>query len=252
MLDGDNLRHGLNGNLGLRRRGPDRERPPGRRGRPAVRRRRGDRHRAPDQPVRRLTGTASAPATTRPASASSRSSWTPRSRSASAGTPRASTSRPGPASSPTSPELTIPYEAPTRPDLVLGPGLAPDAAARQISAMLEEDQGGNEHGSGTGRAREPDLTVHRRRRSGVDDRDRDRPLVFATGRRRHRRRDGSAAASAASTTTRRSSPSTTTTTTAPRRRPTTTTTPRPALAAAPAARAARAEPATTGGSSQRE
>jgi adenylyl-sulfate kinase len=36
-----------------------------------------------------------------------------------------------------------PYEAPTRPDLVLGPGLAPDTAARQISAMLEEDLGGS-------------------------------------------------------------------------------------------------------------
>ena len=35
-----------------------------------------------------------------------------------------------------------PYEAPTRPDLVLGPGLAPATAALQISAMLEEDQGG--------------------------------------------------------------------------------------------------------------
>ena len=35
-----------------------------------------------------------------------------------------------------------PYEAPAHPDLVLGPGLAPDAAALQIFAMLEEDQGG--------------------------------------------------------------------------------------------------------------
>jgi adenylyl-sulfate kinase len=35
-----------------------------------------------------------------------------------------------------------PYEAPTRADLVLGPGLAPDTAALRISAMLEEDQGG--------------------------------------------------------------------------------------------------------------
>jgi bifunctional enzyme CysN/CysC len=35
-----------------------------------------------------------------------------------------------------------PYEAPTRPDLVLGPGLAPDAAALEIFAMLEQDQGG--------------------------------------------------------------------------------------------------------------
>ena len=35
-----------------------------------------------------------------------------------------------------------PYEAPTRPDLVLGPGLDPATAALRIAAMLEGDQGG--------------------------------------------------------------------------------------------------------------
>jgi bifunctional enzyme CysN/CysC len=35
-----------------------------------------------------------------------------------------------------------PYEAPTRPDLVLRPGLDPATAALRIAAMLEGDQGG--------------------------------------------------------------------------------------------------------------
>ena len=52
-LDGDNLRHGLNGDLGFSRRRPRRERAPGRRGGAPVRRRRRGRARAAHQPVPR-------------------------------------------------------------------------------------------------------------------------------------------------------------------------------------------------------
>jgi adenylyl-sulfate kinase len=39
-----------------------------------------------------------------------------------------------------------PYETPTRPDLRLDPGIDPDGAARQIAAMLEGNEGGGSAG----------------------------------------------------------------------------------------------------------
>ena len=88
LLDGDNLRHGLNGDLGFSAADRTRERPPRRRGRPAVRRRRRGRAGAGDQPVPRRTGRGPVPSTTRPACRSSRCSSTRRSRCASARDPK--------------------------------------------------------------------------------------------------------------------------------------------------------------------
>ena len=78
LLDGDNLRHGLNGDLGFSRRRPRRERPPGRRGRPAVRRRRRRRPRPAHQPVPRRPRPGPRRRTTRPGCRSSRCSSTRR------------------------------------------------------------------------------------------------------------------------------------------------------------------------------
>ena len=141
LLDGDNLRHGLNGDLGfgaddraenVRRAGevarlfadagvvalvplisPYRaDAGPGphgpRAGRPALRR--GLRRHAP-------------------------------SRSASSATPRASTPRPGPARSPGFTGIDDPYEAPDQPDLVLTPddGGVLDQATLVVAALVDRD-----------------------------------------------------------------------------------------------------------------
>ena len=121
LLDGDNLRHGLNGDLGFSRRGPRRERAPRRRGRAALRRRRRRRARARWSARTAPTATSSARCTTRPACRSSRSSSTRRSRCASSATPRACTRRPAPARSPASPASTTPTRRPGAAELVLRP-----------------------------------------------------------------------------------------------------------------------------------
>ena len=71
LLDGDNLRFGLNGDLGFDTRQPGGERAPGRRGRPTVRRRRPGRPRPGHLPVRATAGRRPGPPTRPPASASS-------------------------------------------------------------------------------------------------------------------------------------------------------------------------------------
>ena len=129
LLDGDNLRHGLNSDLGFTAEDRAGERPPGRRGRQAARRRRRRRDRLARQPVRRRPRQGPRGARGRPACRSSRSSSTPRSRCARRATRRACTPRRVPARSSDFTGVNAPYEAPESPHLRLRPEDG-DAAAQ--------------------------------------------------------------------------------------------------------------------------
>ncbi len=100
LLDGDNLRHGLNGDLGFDEHARTRERAPHRPRREAARRVGDDRAREPRQPLRRRPSARRRRCTRPTTSASSRSSSTRRSSCASSATRRASTRARARASSP--------------------------------------------------------------------------------------------------------------------------------------------------------
>ena len=134
-LDGDNLRHGLNGDLGFARRGPRRERAPRRRTPracwPTPGRSRSSRSSRPTRP------TASRARAIHEATAcrSSRSSSTRRSRSASAATRRACTpGRRRRRDRPASTGVDDPYEAPDAPDVVI----ASDSVEAAVAKVLAE------------------------------------------------------------------------------------------------------------------
>ena len=122
LLDGDNLRHGLNADLGFS--AEDRAENVRRVGEvaQAARRRRRGRDRVAGQPVpgRPRRGSAAHPRRGRRCR-SSRSSSTPRSRSARRATRRACTPRRAPARSPDFTGIDDPYEAPESPHLLLRP-----------------------------------------------------------------------------------------------------------------------------------
>ena len=114
LLDGDNLRHGLNGDLGFT--AEDRDENVRRVG--EVARLFADAGVVALVPLispYRAGASGPGPRTRPPACPSSRSSSTRPSRSASSATPRASTPRPGPASSRASPASTTPTRRPTSP-----------------------------------------------------------------------------------------------------------------------------------------
>ena len=158
-LDGDNLRHGLNGDLGFteadRTENVRRVAEVARLFADAGRRRGGP----GDQPVPgRARPRAADPRGRRPRR-SSRSSSTPRSRCARPATRRASTRRPGPASSPGSPGVDDPYEPPLLPDVMVSAAVAtPDEAAASIEARLDA--------LGGARRRRPGRAWRRRCRAG--------------------------------------------------------------------------------------
>ena len=119
LLDGDNLRHGLNGDLGFSTADRDGERAPGGRGGAAVRRRRRRRARPAHQPVPRRPGPrARAPRGGRPA-ASSRSSSTRRIEECERRDPKGlyAKARAGELKGFTG--IDDPYEPPLAPELVL-------------------------------------------------------------------------------------------------------------------------------------
>ena len=138
LLDGDNVRHGLNQRPRLHRRRPGREHPPRRRGRPAHGRRRAHRAGVVHLAVPRRAAHGPRPARRR--ASSSRSSSTRPSRSPRPATARASTPRPGAASSRNFTGIDSPYEPPEAPELHLdasGTGTVDDAAAVVIAHLRD-------------------------------------------------------------------------------------------------------------------
>ena len=138
LLDGDNMRHGLSGDLGFA--------PPtaheNAAASPHVARLFADagrgRARVAGLPVRARTARSRASCTSRPGCRSSRSSSTRRSRSASGATRRACTRGLARVSCPASPASTAPYEAPEEAELVVRPMEEPVAdAVERLLARLD-------------------------------------------------------------------------------------------------------------------
>ena len=138
FLDGDNIRHGLSGDLGFSPGRPAGEHPP-RRPRRAADGRLGDGgHRLAHLALRAPTARSRASCTRRRGCRSSRSTSTRRWRCASSATRRASTRGRGPASCAGSPAISAPYEPPETPEiLVHGAEEAPDDAIGRLLAELD-------------------------------------------------------------------------------------------------------------------
>ena len=137
LLDGDNVRHGLNKDLGLHRRRSRREHPPHRRGGQADGRRRAHRqHRLHLAVPRRAADGARA---ARRRASSSRSSSTRRSASPRSATRRGSTRRRAAATSRTSPASTRPTRRPESPEIRIDTtSISPEDAAEAIVAFLQQ------------------------------------------------------------------------------------------------------------------